>query len=129
MSGSGAGGSAAGAGGGSAGQSAGCGNPRTLQNGTINIMFNNASRKYILLVPDNYDDTHPYRLVFAYAESGASAQSVADRNYFTMATLDTDKTTIFAAPDAANGMGSWAKSDLELTDAILAELEEDLCID
>ena len=35
--------------------------------------FNNASRKYILRVPDGYDNNHPYRLVFAYAESGASA--------------------------------------------------------
>jgi poly(3-hydroxybutyrate) depolymerase len=122
MSGSGPGGGAAGAGG-------GCGQARTLQNGTIDIMFNNASRKYILRVPDNYDNTHQYRLVVAYAESGASAMSVADRNYFTMAALDTEKTTIFVAPDAANGMGSWSASDVELTDAILAELEGDLCID
>ena len=92
-------------------------------------MFNNASRNYILRVPDNYDMNHAYRLVFAYAESGASAMSVATRNYFTMATLDTGKTTIFAAPDAANGMGSWAKSDVELTDAILTQLEGALCID
>jgi poly(3-hydroxybutyrate) depolymerase len=126
-SGSGAGGSSAGAGG--AAQSAGCGQTRTLQNGTINIMFNNASRNYILRVPEDYDNNHPYRLVFAYAESGASAMSVATRNYFTMATLDTMDTTIFVAPDAANGMGSWSASDVELTDAILEELESDLCID
>jgi poly(3-hydroxybutyrate) depolymerase len=129
MSGSGSGGSSAGAGGGGAGQAAGCGQARTLQNGTISIMFNNASRNYILRVPDNYDNSHPYRLVFAYAESGASAMSVATRNYFTMAALDTDETTIFVAPDAANGMGSWSASDVELTDDILAQLEEDLCID
>ena len=49
-------------------QSAGCGKPRTLQNGTITITFNNASRKYILRVPDGYDPTHPYRLVLAYID-------------------------------------------------------------
>jgi poly(3-hydroxybutyrate) depolymerase len=129
MSGVGAGGGAVGSGGGGGTQTAGCGRTRTLQNGTITIMFNNASRNYILRVPDNYDNNHPYRLVFAYAESGASAMSVASRNYFTMASLDTGKTTIFAAPDAANGMGSWSRSDVELTDAILAQLEGDLCID
>jgi poly(3-hydroxybutyrate) depolymerase len=80
-------------------------------------------------VPDNYDNSHPYRLVFAFAESGSSAQSVATRNYFTMATLDTTKSTIFVAPDAANGAGSWSKTDVDLTDAILAQLEGDLCID
>ena len=55
--------------------------------------------------------------------------SVSTRNYFTMASLDTGKTTIFVAPDAANGMGSWSKADVELTDAILTQLEDDLCID
>jgi poly(3-hydroxybutyrate) depolymerase len=119
----------AGSGGGGGAQSAGCGKTRTLQNGTIDIMFDGASRNYILRVPDDYDNTHPYRLVFAYAESGASAMSVASRNYFTMATLDSANTTIFVAPDAANGMGSWSASDVELTDDILAQLEGDLCID
>jgi poly(3-hydroxybutyrate) depolymerase len=127
-SGSGAGGSSAGAGGGGAVKSAGCGTTRTLQNGTINIMFNNASRNYILRVPEDYDNDHAYRLVFAFAESGSSAMSVATRNYFTLATLDSTN-TIFVAPDAANGAGSWSQSDVDLTDLILAELEEDLCID
>jgi poly(3-hydroxybutyrate) depolymerase len=131
-SGSGAGGAAgAGTGGATGGdpvKSAGCGKTKTLQNGTINITFGGASRKYILRVPDAYDNSHPYRLVFAFAESGASAASVVSGNYFTLATLDS-KNTIFAAPDAANGAGSWSKSDVELTDAILAALEGDLCID
>jgi len=118
-----------GAGGGGGMQGGGCGRPRTLQNGTLNITFGGASRKYILRAPDNYDNNHAYRLVFAYAESGSSAMSVATRNYFTLATLDTNKTTIFVAPDAANGAGSWSKSDVDLTDAILAQLEGDLCID
>jgi len=109
-------------------KSTGCGKAKTLQNGTINITFGGASRKYILRVPDAYDNSHPYRLVFAFAESGSSAMSVVSRNYFTLATLDS-KNTIFAAPDAANGAGSWSKSDVELTDAILAQLEGDLCID
>ena len=54
----------------------------------ITIPFNGGSRKYILRVPDGYDNKHPYRLVFAFAESGSSAMSVANRNYFTLATLD-----------------------------------------
>ena len=128
--GSGSGGSSgSGGAGGGAMPSGGCGKARTLQNGTLSITFGGASRVYILRAPENYDNNHAYRLVFAYAESGSSAMSVATRNYFTLATLDTSKTTIFAAPDAANGAGSWSKSDVELTDAILAQLEGDLCID
>jgi len=126
----GSGGSAAGgsSGGGDAMQSAGCGKTKTLQNGTISITFNNASRKYILKVPDGYDNSHPYRLLFAFAESGSSASSVASRNYFTMASMD-NKNTIYAAPDAADGKGTWSNGDVAFTDAILAQLEGDLCID
>ena len=125
-SGGGSGGSGADAG---AAQSAGCGKTRTLQNGTINITSGGASRKYILLVPSSYDNSQPYRLVFAFAESGSSAQSVADRKYFTMQTQDTKNTTIFAAPDAVGSAGSWSNTDVAFTDAILSQLEGDLCID
>lgn len=126
--GAGAGGSAGSGGGAGVAESEGCGEPRTLQNGTITIPFGGASRKYILRVPDDYDNKHPYRLVFAFAESGSSAMSVANRNYFTLATLDS-KNTIFVAPDAANGAGSWSKTDVDLTDDILEQIEADLCID
>ncbi len=82
----------------------------------------------MLRVPDGYDDSHPYRLVLAYAWSGASATQVVAANYFTFATLD-GKNTIFVAPEAANGAGSWSNGDVAFTDAILAQLEGDLCID
>ena len=128
-SGSGSGGSSGGSGvDAGAAQSPGCGKTRTLQNGTLSITSGGASRKYILLVPSGYDNSHAYRVVLAFAESGSSAQSVATRNYFTMATYDS-KNTIFAAPDAANGAGSWSNTDVAFTDAILAQLEGDLCID
>ena len=109
-------------------QSAGCGKTRTLQNGTINITYSGASRKYILRVPDSYDNNHPYRLVLAFAESGASASQVASGNYFTFSTSDS-KNTIFVAPDAADGAGTWSNGDVAFTDAILAQIEGDLCID
>jgi len=123
----GTGGGAGGAGGGSD-ASDGCKKTRTLQNGTITLSVKGASRKYILKVPTDYDNTHPYRLVFAFAWSGASNTQVVSANYFTFATLDS-KNTIFVAPDAANGSGSWSKDDVAFTDAILAQLEGDLCID
>jgi poly(3-hydroxybutyrate) depolymerase len=109
-------------------QSTGCGKARTLQNGNINITYKNATRKYILRVPDTYDSSHPYRLVLAYAWSGASASQVVSANYFTFATLDS-KNTIFAAPEASDGAGTWSNDDVAFTDAIVAQLEGDLCID
>jgi len=109
-------------------QSTGCGRTPTLQNGTITISYGNASRKYILRVPDSYDSSHAYRLVLAYAWSGASASQVVSTNYFTFATQDS-KETVFAAPDASDGAGTWSNSDVGFTDAILTQVEGDLCID
>jgi len=109
-------------------RSAGCDMAPTLNSGTLSIQSSGQTRKYILKVPTPYDKTQAYRLVFAFAESGSSAQSVADRNYFTMATYDS-KNTIFAAPDAVNGAGTWSSTDVAFTDDVLAQLEGGLCID
>lgn len=111
-----------------AARSAGCDKTRTLTDGTLSITSGGKTRKYILKTPASYDNSQAHRLVFAFAESGSSAQSVANRNYFRMGTYDT-KGTIFVAPDAENGAGSWSKADVTLTDDILAKVEGDLCID
>ncbi|MEN9309817.1 MAG: hypothetical protein RL173_3749 [Fibrobacterota bacterium] len=111
-----------------AARSTGCDKTRTLANGTLSLQSGGKTRKYILNVPASYDKTQAYRLVFAFAESGSSAQSVATRNYFRMATYDS-KNTIFVAPEAENGAGSWSKTDVNFTDDILAQVQGDLCID
>ena len=111
-----------------AARSAGCDKTRTLVDGTLSITSGGKTRKYILKTPASYDKSQAHRLVFAFAESGSSAQSVANRNYFRMGTYDT-KGTIFVAPDAENGAGSWSKADVTLVDDILAKVEGDLCID
>jgi poly(3-hydroxybutyrate) depolymerase len=108
-------------------KSAGCGKTPTLKGGKDAITIQ-STRKYYLRIPDSYDNTHAYRLVVTYAESGSSAQSVMDRSYFRFAGFD-PKNTVFVAPDAANGAGSWSKSDVDLTDKILEQVEGDLCID
>ncbi|HNY29529.1 MAG TPA: hypothetical protein PKO15_01455 [Fibrobacteria bacterium] len=109
-------------------RSAGCDKTRTLANGTRSLQSGGKTRKFILGVPTSYDQSKAYRLVVAYAESGSSAQSVANRNYFRMAGFD-PKNTIFVAPDAENGAGTWSKTDVAFTDDILAQVEGDLCID
>jgi poly(3-hydroxybutyrate) depolymerase len=109
-------------------QSAGCGKTRTLQNGTITLTANGAPRNYILHTPSGYDDTHPYRLVLAYAWSGGSSTDVANSNYFTFSTMDSQG-TIFVAPNASDGAGTWSNADVAFTDTILAQVEGDLCVD
>ncbi|HEY5955477.1 MAG TPA: hypothetical protein VIV60_02940 [Polyangiaceae bacterium] len=108
-------------------KSAGCGKTPTLKGGKDPITIE-TSRKYFLRIPDGYDNSHPYRLVVTYAESGSSAQSVMDRNYFRFAGFDA-KNTVFVAPDAVGSAGSWSKTDVDFTDKILEQVEGDLCID
>lgn len=118
--------------------SAGCGTTRTLANGTISIE-SNGSRSYILRAPDNYDASHPYRLVLAYHWRGGTAQQVAggtgatESPFYGLWDLS-NNSTIFVAPV---GLGSgqdtgWPNAngeDVAFTDAILAQLEAGLCID
>jgi poly(3-hydroxybutyrate) depolymerase len=144
----GAGGGGAGAGGsGAAMPSAGCGKAPTLKNSpTTTINYNNItssgmSRRYILRYPSNYDNTHPYRLILAYHWNTGSAAQVFDCNQESIKCYTTqspfyglwnlsNNSTIFIAPDGLNA--GWANSggqDVVLTDDILKQVEDDLCID
>jgi poly(3-hydroxybutyrate) depolymerase len=115
--------------------SAGCGKARTLQNGTITIQ-SNGTRQYILRAPDNYSNTHAYRLIVAYHWLNGSAQEVANGGswasetpYYGLWNL-ANSSTIFVAPVGLNA--GWANTngqDVALTDAILAQLEAGFCID
>lgn len=118
--------------------SAGCGKARALQNGAVTVE-SNGSRSYIVRAPDNYDASHPYRLVIAYHWMGGTAQQVANGTGATESPfyglLDlANNSTIFVAP-AGLGSGTntgWPNSggsDVAFTDAILAQLEAGLCID
>ena len=121
--------------GGGTNPSAGCGKTRTLQNGTITIQ-SNGTRQYILRVPDNYSNTHPYRLIIAYHWLNGSAQEVANGGswasetpYYGLWNL-ANNSTIFIAPVGLNA--GWANTngqDVTLTDAILSQVQGDLCID
>ncbi len=118
--------------------SAGCGKTPTLANGTIDIE-SGGTRSYILRAPDNYDADHPYRLVIAYHWMGGTAQQVADGTGATESPFyglwgPANNSTIFVAPV---GLGSGTRTgwpnvgggDVAFTDAILAQLENALCID
>lgn len=103
-------------------KSAGCSNPRTLQNGVINLQ----GRKYTLRVPDDYDNERRYRLILSFHGATGNSGQVAP-SFFGLWPLS-QGTTIFIAPDAVNGLWSSA-TDVELVDDILAQVEADLCID
>jgi poly(3-hydroxybutyrate) depolymerase len=117
--------------------SAGCGTTRELMNGRRTIQSGGMNREYILRVPDDYDNTRPYRLILAYHWRNGNANQVANGGnggstedpYFGLFDL-AENSTIFVAPEGLNA--GWANTDgrdVTLTDAILEEVLGDLCID
>lgn len=118
-------------------RSAGCDTARELMNGRKTISSGGMNREYILRVPDDYDNTKPYRLIVAYHWLSGNATQVAeggnggstDDPYYGLWDL-AENSTIFVAPEGLDA--GWANSggrDVALTDAILDEVLGDLCID
>lgn len=117
-------------------KSAGCGKTPTLTSGTKTIQSNGKSRSYIIRIPDNYDNTKPYKLVFANHWMGGNKEDVDTGrtvttnvwSYYGLKALDTAKTTIFVAPDG-NQCGTWCKDDEKFIDDMYNLFRGDLCID
>jgi poly(3-hydroxybutyrate) depolymerase len=106
-------------------------------NGRKTIQSGGMNREYILRVPDDYDSSHPYRLVIAYHWLSGNAEQVAngggggstDDPYYGLWDL-AENSTIFVAPEGLDaGWANTGDRDIALTDAILDEIENDLCID
>lgn len=115
----------------------GCGKARNLQNGRLNLNVNGLNRSYILRVPDNYNNQNPYRLIVGYHWLNGDAIQVANGGngsatetpYYGLWNL-AQNSTIFVAPEGIDK--GWANSggrDLALTDAILNQVQSNLCID
>jgi poly(3-hydroxybutyrate) depolymerase len=127
----------AGAGGsGAAMRSAGCGKTPTLTSGSRTIQSSGQSRSYILRIPDNYDNNHPYHLIFAYHWVNGTMQDVdgggssgAVWSYYGLR-AQANNGTIFVAPQGiSNGWANSGGADVKFTDDMIALIEGDLCVD
>ncbi len=118
-------------------QTAGCGQTPTLGDGTHTIQSGGQDRTFILDVPDNYDNSNPYRLVFGLHWWGGTAEDVATGRtvetgtwaYYGLQGL-ADNSTIFVSPQGLDN--AWANAggqDVVFIDDILAMIEADLCVD
>ncbi|WP_234531953.1 alpha/beta hydrolase family esterase [Streptomyces shenzhenensis] len=116
---------------------AGCGKAPGLTSGTHTIQSSGKTRSYILSVPDNYDSSHPYRLVFGFHWLGGTATDVATGRtvetgtwaYYGLQRL-ANNSTIFVAPQGLNN--GWANSggeDVTLVDNMISQIEGSLCVD
>jgi len=108
---------------------AGCGRAPTLTSGTHSIQSGGKTRSFVLRVPDNYDNSRPYRLVFGFHWLGGNANSVVSESYYGLLPLS-NNSTIFVAPEGLNN--GWANSggeDVTFTDDMIRTIQNALCVD
>ncbi len=137
---SGSGGEASGTGGGASQDgeipSMGCGTSATLASGTHSIQVGGDNRSFILRIPENYDNSHPHRLIFAFHWRGGTMGDVDGGgssgfawSYYGLREQAGDS-TIFVAPQGiGNGWENPGGRDLALLDAMVSQIKDDLCID
>ena len=115
---------------------AGCGKAPTLTNGTHTIQSSGKNRSFILSIPDNYDNTRQYRLVFGFHWLGGTAEQVAgggsDGDVYAHYGLRrlANNSAIFVAPQGINN--GWANSggeDVTFVDDMIRRIDNDLCVD
>ncbi|HET9656475.1 MAG TPA: cellulose binding domain-containing protein [Kineosporiaceae bacterium] len=108
---------------------AGCGKAPTLANGDHTIKSGGKDRTYVLDVPANYDNKHPYRLIFGFHWYGAGQGNVVGSQFYGLKPLS-NNSTIFVSPQGLNA--GWANDhgeDIALVDDIVKQVEGDLCVD
>jgi poly(3-hydroxybutyrate) depolymerase len=102
------------------------------------MSVNGKNREYIMKLPDHYNNTHPYRLVFTWHQLGGSATKIVqgeDPNrggalpYYGLAAL-ANNSAIFVVPNGLNA--GWANNggeDVTFFDQMVKTIEADLCVD
>lgn len=121
--------------------SPGCGNaPKLVTSAStttpITMTVNSKTRQYFVKLPANYDNTHPYRLIYTlHALGGTAAQVVAGTTgylpwYGLPALINDTVGAIYVAPNGLNN--GWANSgqeDVAFINALNTALDADLCVD
>jgi poly(3-hydroxybutyrate) depolymerase len=136
--GTGGGGGSGGSGGGM--KSAGCGQAAKVTSGTKSIQSNGKNRSFMIRVPESYDSSHPYWLIFGFHWVGGTANDVDSGgtsgytwSYYGLreqADNSTNARAIFVAPQGiSNGWGNSGNEDVTFTDDIIKQVEDGLCVD
>jgi poly(3-hydroxybutyrate) depolymerase len=131
------------------GKSPGCGKAPGIDSSKYNngnpmsITAAGWTRRYILSVPTNYDNTKPYKFVLGIHALDSNDKTVYSWDYYGLKSLS-NNTTIFAAPNGqksgspCSGTGTgesgcgWPNSsgkDMALMDAVVKEVTENFCVD
>lgn len=119
--------------------SMGCGSTTPAASGTYTIDVDGAEREYILTLPDDYDSSNPYPLIFGWHPLGGSAQGVANPGFGTGGYYGLQSrangSVIFVAgnglPDGDGNRG-WPNTnnrDIRFLEEMLDRFRSELCID
>lgn len=127
--------------------SKGCGKASTLQktksveNGDrFEMKVNNETREFFVTLPKNYDNTKPYKILFAMHCLGSNAEDFVHHApdydhptpYYGQQKLDTEGNYIFVAPRGDTDGMPWSMTsdkDHKFFDQLLTTLEDNYCID
>lgn len=127
--------------------SKGCGKNSTLvktksvENGDrFEMMVEGQNREYFITLPKNYDNTKPYKLLFAMHCMGSNAEDFvhhyADQDhpspYYGQQKLDTEGNYIFVSPRGDTDGMPWSMNsdkDHKFFDKLLTTMEDNYCID
>jgi hypothetical protein len=108
----------------------------TGKGGYVTIQSSSQSRGFAMRLPDNYDNSKPYWLIFGFHWNGGSAAEVDSGgtngywwSYYGMQ-RKSNNNAIFVAPDGLNA--GWANSsghDLTFVDDMVKLIEDNYCVD
>lgn len=112
--------------------SKGCGKPNSLKH-IFKYTSAGVEHEVYLDVPNDYDNSKPYRLIFGMHCMGGSAKNtVENEHYYRLIDIDTEHTSIFVAPHGYTDGSPWRVFDNKdhiFVDELLTYLEDNLCID
>ncbi|CAL9334366.1 hypothetical protein SUDANB96_00141 [Streptomyces sp. enrichment culture] len=113
----------------------GCGNAPALTSGTHTIQSGGKSRSFILRVPANYDNTHRYRLIFAFHWRGGTATDVASGgtsgsawSYYGQQEQSNNTAILVAPQGLGNGWANSGGEDVTFVDDMIRHIESGLCV-
>ncbi|MFG1839637.1 RICIN domain-containing protein [Micromonospora sp. NPDC049175] len=113
----------------------GCGKAPTLASGTHTIQSNGKSRTFILRVPANYNNSNPYRLIFAFHWRGGTMQEIASGgtsgtpwSYYGQQEQSNNSAILVAPQGFGNGWGNAGGEDIVFVDDMISRIESSLCV-
>ncbi len=105
----------------------------TGKGGWVTITSGGQTRNFALRLPDNYDNTHPYWLIFGFHGNGETASSIDSggaNGYFTAywgLQRESKNGAIFVSPEWSGG--GWTQGDLVFTDDMVKTISTNYCVD